>query len=147
MSAADNIRDTLLADPDLAAWIAATFPGKSLQVRLSFKRRTEINTADLPLVMITRPRRERAEGTVGRRRYDTTLLLYAGFHFDGPREEGPELLQRFEELIEDALLKDIRRGGAAVDTEWDDSSNDEGANHPVYFSVSQFTITTERSRP
>lgn len=147
VNATDNIKSVLSSDPQLLAWIAEHFPGKTLKVIRAYKRRQEINTADLPLVMITRPTRTRIDGPIGRRRYNSSVLIYAGFQFDGKREDGPDLLDQFDELIEDALLKDIRRGGFAVDTEWDDSSNDEGANHPVYFSVSQFTITIERSRP
>lgn len=143
----DNIRITLQNDADLAAWIAATFPGKTLKVIKAYKRRQEINVADLPLVMITAPKRRRTDGPIGQRRYISDVLIYFGFHFDGNRELAPDLVDQGESLIEDALLKDSRRGGTAVDTEYEDSANDEGANHPTYFSVLQFSITTQRSRP
>ncbi len=143
----DNIKSTLLADSALAAWIAANFPGKTLKVVKAFKRRQEINVTDLPIVMITSPKRTRTEGTIGSRRYESTVMLYAGFHYDGARENAPGLVEEFESLIEDAMLTDLRRGATAVDTEFEDSANDEGTNHPTYFSVVQFTITTQRSRP
>jgi hypothetical protein len=143
----DNVKATLLADADLLAWIAETFPGKQLAVVKAYKRRQEINVADLPRIMITAPKRARTDGPIGSRRYENTVRLYAGLYFDGDKEAAPDLVEQFESLIEDALLKDIRRGDTAVDTDFDDSANDEGVNHPVYFSVMQFTIISQRSRP
>jgi len=143
----DNIKATLLADTALADWITTTFPGKALKVIKAYKKRQEINPADLPLIMITAPKRTRAEGPIGSRRYDSTLMIYAGFHFDGNRETAPDMVEEFESLIEDALLKDFRRGGTAIDTDFEDSANDEGAAHPDYFSVLQFTISTQRGKP
>lgn len=143
----DNIKTTLAADTALAAWIATTFPGKTLTVKKAFKKRQEINPADLPLIMITVPKRRNTEGTIGTRRYESDVLIYAGFHFDGDPETAPGMVEEFESLIEDALLKDLRRGKTAVDTDFEESANDEGASHPDYFSVLQFKITSERGKP
>ncbi len=143
----DNIKSTLAADTALAAWLAVKFPGKVLKVVKAFKRRQEINVSDLPVIMITSPRRVKSEGPLGGRRYDSTVMLYAGFHYDGDRENAPGMVEEFESLIEDAILKDRRRGATAVLTEFEDVANDEGASHPIYFSVLQFSILTERPKP
>jgi hypothetical protein len=143
----DNIRATLLADTALLAWIAATFPGKTLKVIKAYKRRQEINVTDLPLIMITAPKKRRVDGPIGHRRYESDVLTYAIFHFDGDRATAPDLTEQFESLVEDALLRDLRRGGNADDTEFEDSANDEGISHPTYISVLQFKILTQRSKP
>jgi len=143
----DNIKATLLADTALLAWIATNFPGKQLRVVKAYKRRTEISVTDLPLIMIAAPKKRRAEGPIGGRRYESDVLTYAMFHFDGDRATAPDLTEQFESLVEDALLRDPRRGNTAVDTDFEDSANDEGISHPTYISVLQFKILTQRSKP
>ncbi len=137
----DNIKTTLTADTTLKAWITSRFPGKTLKAIKSFRNRQEINVADLPIVMITRPARKYVQGTIGSQRRESTVVLYLGFYSEN-RETAQDILTEFEEQVEAALYRDRRRGGTADSTDYDASENDSGAYHPHYFTVMQFTLLT-----
>jgi len=138
-----NIKTVLAQDAALNAWIATTFPGKTLKVRKVFKRRQEVNTSDLPLIMITVPARRHKTETAGSRIFENTVTVYAGLCHNGDRELAPDLVDQFESLIEAAVLRDVTRGGYALNTHFAESSNDEGAFHPNYFSALEFLVFTE----
>lgn len=139
----DNIKTVLLSDATLNAWISSTFPGKKLKVLKAFKRRQEVNTSELPLVMITVPGRRYKSESIGSRQFENTITVYAGICHNGDRELAPDLVEQFEALIEQAVMRDVSQGGYALDTHFAESSNDEGAFHPNYFSAIEFSIFTE----
>lgn len=139
----DNIKTVLLADATLNAWISATFPGKTLKVRKAFKRRQEVNTSELPLIMITVPGRRYKSESIGSRQFENTITVYAGICHNGDRELAPDLVEQFETMIEAVIMRDVSRGGYALNTHFVESSNDEGAFHPNYFSALEFIAFTE----
>ena len=141
--ATDNIKTVLAQDAALNAWIATTFPGKTLKVRKAFKRRQEVNTSELPLIMITVPARRHKTETAGSRIFENTVTVYTGLCHNGDRELAPDLVDHFEGLVEAAVLRDPTRGGYALNTHYAESSNDEGAFHPNYFSALEFLVFTE----
>lgn len=141
--ATDNIKTVLAQDATLNAWIASTFPGKTLKVRKAFKRRQEVNAADLPLIMITVPTRRHKSETAGSRIFEHTVTVYAGLCHNGDRELSPDLVEQFEALVEKAIMRDATRDGYALNTHFSESSNDEGAFHPNYFSALEFLVFTE----
>lgn len=134
----DNLVETLQDDAELQAYCLAKW-GKAATVKRAYKRRIEIKISELPLIIVTRPRRVAREGLARRKDYTHTIRLYAGFH-QTDREKANDELIEFEELIDDVLLKDRSRGGTASDTELTASENDEGENHPTYFSVLDYEI-------
>ena len=91
--------------------------------------------------MITRPARKVADGPIGGQRRESTVLLYLGFYSES-KDSAQNILVEFEEHIEAALYADRRRGGTAERTDYEASENDNGAYHPHYFIVMQFSILT-----
>jgi len=133
-----DVVETLQDDPDLQGF-AMTKWGKDVTVKRAFKRRIEIKLSELPIILVTRPRRVATEGLNRRKDYTHTVRLYAGFHQTDRVKANDDLIE-FEELIDAALIADPSRGGTAIDTELTASENDEGENHPGYFTVLDFEI-------
>jgi hypothetical protein len=139
-SVTDNIKTTLENDTDLSEWVETVFPGKTLQVFKAFRNRQEINVADLPVCMITRPARRAADAPIGNQQWwESTVLIYLGFYCED-RSDTQDTLIAFEELVEAALAKDRSCGGHAQRAVYESSENDGGAYHPHYFTVMQFTV-------
>lgn len=141
----DEIATQIAADTDLSDYCAATW-GKALNIKRFFKQRTEIQLADLPIMMITRPEVEPEDIAVEVRRYKHRLRLYCGFN-EQDRLFAQEELIAFEEVIEDAFMTMERGdtlGSRTVLVEPGIAVNDEGYFHPVYFFVKDVVITATR---
>lgn len=137
----NNIITTLQNDSALAAFCDAKW-GKMLTVLKVFKKRVEVNLADLPVILVTRPNIDK-EFLINARDADNIVRLYAGFH-QTDREKAMEEMIEFEEKIDDALMVDHTRGGNAKSTNPKTSANDEGEFHPVYFMVMDVAIKHRR---
>jgi len=133
-----DIKTTLENDAELQAY-AQTKWGKPVKVRKVFRKRNEIGLDELPVILITRPSRNAEEALTRRKDNLHTVSIYAGFRQEN-RELAPDQLLEFEELIESALMVDPSRGGTAADTAFQESVNDEGLFHPVYFQALGFQI-------
>ncbi len=137
----NNIITTLQNDSALSTFCNTKW-GKALTVLKVFKQRVEINLADLPIIIVTRPSVDK-EFLVNARDADHIVRLCAGFH-QTDREKAMEEMIEFEEKIDDALMADHTRGGNAKDTNPKASVNDEGEFHPVYFMVMDVGIKHRR---
>ena len=141
VDALDTIKTALETSGALHAAIDAP-AGKSLQVRLAYRRREEIPMGDLPVCLITRPSVEgQAENNVAGE-YQHTVLLYVGFYCED-RDLGARKLIQVDEAVEKALLTDQTLGGSVDFIAPSSSQNDEGKNHPVYFLVKSFVVHKE----
>jgi hypothetical protein len=116
---------------------------KSVAVKKVFKRRTEIPTNSLPIILITRPS-IRKTFQIGNGREGANLVrLYAGFFQPDPRKGLDEMIE-YEELL-DSILSDMKPGEiGAIGIDPEVSTNDEGKHHPSYFTVMDVEITHER---
>lgn len=128
--------DTALSSFSQTKW------GKSLTVKKIFKERTEINTRDLPIILITRPSLEKSFLT-GARDGAHTVRLYCGFHQNDRRRALEEFIE-FEEKIDDALLNSQALESITLTINPLASANDEGKYHPVYFMVMDVEIRHRR---
>lgn len=115
--------------------------GKGLNVQKVFKHRTEVQLDDFPIVMITRPRKDITfAGEVSRK--EQSVYLYAGFHQDD-KEKALENSIEFEEYLEQAVLNKTQiQGDIPMAVSINDSANDEGMFHPVYFLVMHLKVKT-----
>jgi hypothetical protein len=109
---------------------------KALSVKKVFKNRVEIGSSDLPLLMITRPQVARNFGGSKSTNKEHSILLYLGFYYDNTADlELPlDYFVEIDDLLEDAVQTKLPLAGDksfAVTVE--DSANDEGMLHPVYF--------------
>lgn len=146
VQAIEQVRNVLDTDLQLEDWVSAYMSGP-LKVVTAFKRRQELVLADLPIIMVTAPRKTSISGTIGQRFYSVALTLYLGFNFSGVKEEALALMEAFEAVVEDAILRDRTLTGFVREVTFESSANDEGSNHPNYFSVMQFNMTLQRSTP
>lgn len=135
-----NIVTTLKNDTALSSFCNEKWD-KSLTVLPVYKNRVEINKSDLPVILITRPTNKKSF-IVGGRSYEHTVRLYCGFH-QTDRSKALNEIIGFDEAIETALLADRNRGGYAIDTDPQDTANDEGPIHESYFLVMDVIILTE----
>ena len=138
----DNIKTVLEADTALQAFCQAKW-GRALNTVSAYRKRMEIGMDELPLILVTRPQ------TRNKNRHlikdaDHTVLLYCGFNQPDRDLVLAEQI-RFIELIEDALLADVTRGGTAINTLIEDSVNDEGKFPPACFSVIALEIYYRRA--
>lgn len=122
--------------------IAALFPSKVVKVIRRYKPRSEIHITDLPVIMITRPRMTASPDSNATGTQEHTMALYCGFHCED-RDQAQDVLIRFEEAIENAIMRDPTLGRRVSYTEPGDSANDEGKGHPVYFLVKEIKISKE----
>jgi len=128
----DNITTTLEDDTALQAFCADKW-SRSLSAKAAWRKRVEIGLDELPVVLVTRPR-TRNKNRHEIRDADHTVMLYCGFN-QPDRDLILKEQIRFIELIENALLADVTRGGTAINTLIEDSVNDEGKFAPACFSV------------
>ncbi len=138
----DRIKYDLDHGTALQSFITANFE-RNLQVRLAYKDREEINKAELPIILITRPEKvpKGLENTIGAFQ-DHTVVMYIGFHCND-HSQGQRLLIQFEEQVEAAIMRDMTLNGYAICVIPGPSRNDQGANHPEYFIVKTFTVSQE----
>jgi hypothetical protein len=116
---------------------------KSVTVRKGFKRREEISTTILPVILISRPSIKKSFQIGNGREGANLVRLYAGFFQKDPRKGVEEIIQ-YEELLDD-ILSDMNPGEiGAIGIDPEVSTNDEGKYHPSYFTVMDVEITHER---
>ncbi len=126
----------------LQAFIQVIAPQKVLTVLQVFKPRVEVNSSELPIIMITRPKIDPSyqENSV----YGGhTLQLYFGFQQDD-RILGAQQTITFEEKLRDALLADPSTGATTENVTPGVALNDEGRNHPHYFGFMSVDVMHKR---
>ncbi len=141
MSAASVINalaEILSSDAALAAFCTARW-GKPLAVRISWRNRAEIAADELPLILLTSPKTERARdyGSIDQKR---KVRLYAGF-YNPDREQAPIDLVDFEEEVCAALERNTKISGTGTITSPLESVNDEGSYAPTYFFAGEISVT------
>jgi|GEM_PF-876012 hypothetical protein len=146
--ALDAVVTALGSDAPLSAFCQAAW-GKALTVLRTFRRRVEISTADLPICLLTCPKKVPGRYMDFQIEEAYTAMLYAGFQQKDPYAAQSQLMA-FEELIENALLS-FRISGVFPDGVQDirpaDAINDEGTQAPVYFLVKSVEIDALRDIP
>jgi len=118
-------------------------------VTRKFKPRDQLQPADLPLIMVTRPKVAKTYKT-GARDGSHTISLYVGFF--QPDEENEDALEkaqihtvRIEELIDDFFMANYNLGSTVQEAMPTTSENDEGFFHPVYFNRMDVIVNHRRS--
>ena len=143
----EDIKSTIEDDAALAAFCTAKW-GKTITVKRVFRRRTEVALDQLPIVLLTRPATKGLRWTIGEREYEQSVMLYFGFHQPDTDKAQAEQVE-LEEKIEDALIvqyKDPNHLPAgAEDITPGESVNDEGANHPTYWTVKGIGVDYKRT--
>lgn len=122
----------------LQDYTAANF-GKQFIVKRTYKRRVEIHTNDLPIILITRPsvNRINANNLITK---EHSVRLYVGFMQDDPEKAQDNLIE-LDELIDDAAIgRTSLAGDVSMPVYPQDSDNDEGVFHPTYFLVKHLTV-------
>ena len=111
--------------------------GRELKVKRVFKNRIEINLNELPLIMITRPRVNRAtqNGVISK---SHSVFLYIGFSQEDLLKAQDNIVE-LDELVEVAV-NERQTGDVPLAITVEDSVNDEGMYHPVYFNVTHLTV-------
>ncbi len=137
----NSLKEKLETNPTLSQFCADNW-GRGITVKTVFKQRTEINTSDLPLILITRPSVQKAF-RIGVRDATHTIRLYCGF-FEKDRRKALTNFVGFEEAIDDALLQINPDEIGAIEIRPTISINDEGIYHPVYFIVMEVEILHRR---
>ena len=122
--------------PELNAFFVNNF-GKALKVVKAYKNRTEIAFDDLPILMITRPQIDRSYGGSKGVNKEHHIFLYVGFHYDkvDDLELALDYFVELDDLLEDAVstrLLSVAEDKAFV-VSIEESANDEGMLHPIYF--------------
>lgn len=140
----NNLETTLELNADIAAFCESKWK-KSLTIKKVLRKRTEITLDEFPIILITRPSVGKKSPCLGTklRRTEQVVRLYCGFIQDDQEKSLDEIIG-FEEIIDDVLLLDPRRGGTANSTKLGESQNDEGMFHPVYFFVMDVVIEFQR---
>jgi hypothetical protein len=135
------LKTQLEGNAALAAFCQSKW-NRDLTVSISYKKRVEIHTSDLPVILITRPSVAKSHLT-GARDGQHTVRLYAGFHQPDRAQAQLDLIE-FEELLDDAVLSDHTLGGTAISAIPTESANDEGEHHPVYFMAADVEVKHRR---
>ena len=140
----NNLKTTLENNAALASFCNTKW-SKTLTVKKVLKKRTEITLDEFPIILITRPSVGKKSPCLGTklRRTEQTIHLYCGFMQDDQTKSLDEIIE-FEELLDDVLMLDPKRGGAATSSKIENSVNDEGIFHPVYFFVMDVVIEFQR---
>lgn len=138
----DAIKVALQNDADLKAFCLTEWQ-RAQKVEKAFKKREEILQTDLPVILFTVPAQKTgyAAGRLLHRKY--VIRCYAGFQ-QHDRVKAHDEIIRFEEFIEQALLKDATLNDLGILITPGDSANDEGFYHPTYFLAKDFEVLVER---
>jgi hypothetical protein len=144
----DDLKTKLETNAALMAFCMEQW-GNSLTVRKVYKKRIAVSLDELPLIMITAPRVDPREWTIGEIEREHRVRLYCGFHQEDLSLAQDQLVE-FEELIEDVVLEYKQSGGGdlpagILDIDPGPAENDEGSYHPVYFLVKDVQILAIRS--
>ncbi len=133
-----QIKATLEADADLTAYALQKWEKKPT-VKVTYRNREEIASADLPVIMITRPSVRRSRETFGDIKRVNRVRLYAGFYQPDSSRRQAELIET-EELILSALEKDTDLLAMIDSMTPADSANDEGSLGECCFTVQDIEI-------
>ena len=121
-----------------------------ITIKRVFKRRTEVNASELPLIMMTRPRLAQTPmlGGPESRKNDNTVTLYILF-VQPDAEKAQQDIIAIEELVDDCLNRNYRikdaNGNPLVKSVFPiESANDEGLYHPNYSIVKDLKIEHRR---
>jgi hypothetical protein len=139
----DGIVATLQGNTALNDYTKAEFNNKTITVKKIFKKRTDVNIADLPIILITRPSLEKSHLINSPRNGKNTVRLYVGFHQTDKRKALDNFIQ-LEEKIDDALLAVAPETLGAISINPNESANDEGMFHPIYFMAMNVEILHRR---
>ncbi len=138
ISVLNNLKIQIETNENLQAFCKSQW-NKTLECKIAFRQRREINSKDLPILLITRPRVsgkvDAGQGRISKQR----VRLYFGFYQKNADRGVLEQVQ-FEELIDAAIIKDTSFGDVAEGTDVLDSVSDEGVMHPSYFTVMDLDI-------
>ncbi len=145
--ALDKLKTVLENDAALTAFCRAKWNRKQTVKRV-FKKRTELNPAEFPIIMITWPSVKKAYRISGGRENTNTVRLYTGFTQIDAEKAQLELVE-LEEKIDDCLTANYRLNDAGGNPlvrsiHPTDSASDEGVNHPNYFQVMEMEIGHRR---
>jgi hypothetical protein len=122
--------------------------GRALAVKRIFRRRVEVNQAEMPLLMITRPSLESEYRLSGGRENTHMVRLYGLFPQPDHLKAQQDVVE-FEEQLDDFLTKNYRikdpGGNPLVQNVYPlRAANDEGLYHPVYAIVKDVEIEHRR---
>jgi hypothetical protein len=120
--------------------------GEGLTVKKVFKDRTAIDQADLPLCMITRPDVGRTPAGNATKR-EHSVLLYVGWPYEdlADLEKPLEYFIDIDDLLEVAVMtKSQAAGDMGMYIAVEDSANDEGLYHPIYFQTMHLKIKEQK---
>ena len=146
-TALDRLVGLITADTSLQSFALAKWQ-KRFTVRREFRNRVQVNTSELPLIMLTRPSVTKEFRISGGRDNVNTVRLYILFQQDERAKAQSEIVE-VEELIDDCLaanyrIKDANGDPLVKNVKPGDSVNDEGMFHPVYGIVMDVDIEQYR---
>lgn len=112
---------------------------KPLSIKRVFKNRVEIGLSDLPILLITRPRRDTLfAGNISNKEH--SVLLRIGFN-QNDFEKAQDNLIEIEEIIEEIIpMKTTDPDDVAMAMSVGETLNDEGVYHPVYFMMMHLIV-------
>lgn len=134
----DQVVSALQNNAALASFCQSKW-GRGLTVRKEFRKRTEINLVELPILLLTRPQVGKTPEVSGAKVPLHTVRLYMGFHQTDKTKALDEMVE-FEELVDAAVMSAYRHDDQTVKMHPVQSINDEGEFHPVYSIVAEFGI-------
>ncbi|MEW6115666.1 MAG: hypothetical protein AB1553_02040 [Nitrospirota bacterium] len=140
----DGFKTLLETDADIIAFVSGKW-NATLTVKQVFKKKPEIGNEEMPIVLITAPRTKKEQETGISHERKRIVRLYCGFKQHN-KELGAREIIEFEEVLDKAILKSdsLLRSIPGVDSiEAGDEENDEGANHPDYFLVMEYSVLME----
>jgi len=114
--------------------------GKLPTLTISYKKRTEIALDAFPIGFITRPQVENQDDVTGFNQSGQTVLLYFGI-LEEDREKAAQAVIELEEEIETIIRANRTLNDKVQSIEINNSANDEGNFHPVYFISVEMNAT------
>jgi hypothetical protein len=136
-----KLKEVLDSDADLTAFFMDKY-GKAADVRLGFIRRTELTPAQLPVIMITRPRWGLGENQPGMAGRVPHLVMLYILIYQPDRTKALQEVVELEEYIDQAVNRRFEMDGLVSNTDtMKGSENDEGKQQPVYAIVKALEMT------
>lgn len=128
-----------LLDTGLQNFCSARW-SKLPSIKIAFKKRQEVNLADLPCGFITRPQVDVQDDDIGTAQGKHTVLFYFGL-IEDDREKAAQYVIEATEEIRSIVRGNRTLDGAVVSLDLNNLANDEGHFHPVYFISAEMSIT------
>lgn len=136
-----KLKEVLDGDADLTAFFMGKY-GKRADVRLGLTRRTELTPAQLPVIMITRPRWGLGENQPGMAGRVPHLVMLYILIYQPDRTKALQEMVALEEYIDQAVNRRFEMDGLVSNTDtMKGSENDEGKQQPVYAIVKALEMT------